>query len=281
MTYKSIREAVEALAKCGVTDRSDVRRVVENIDRHAGYEGVGGAAFWELSSNRDDEQLHDLPGWPECECASGCSEPATTTDDSSTPVCGGCSEYVVDEEGDVHCASCDGDVEVTTDSWGHSVVVLSKPEEVSQVEAGAVVRFRNPYGCDRDWSVVEYYSTLEDAKRAAAYHSDGFHRRHPNGYGPEWDAQAVEDAEIDTADDMRDRMDALVADDGPIDVLNMDGYSVAHFASRDDAEEWIRLESAIFHLRQGNNNAYLPRSIVRAGVAVRRAGQYSTTWVEA
>jgi len=59
----------------------------------SGYEG------------RANPACHKLDGWPDCQCNScGCTEPATTTDDSSVPVCEACAEYTVDANGDTVCS---------------------------------------------------------------------------------------------------------------------------------------------------------------------------------
>jgi len=53
-----------------------------------------------------------------CGCtACGCGEIATTTDDCDVPVCEDCAEYVVDDDGEVHCARCP-EVEIVTETCG-------------------------------------------------------------------------------------------------------------------------------------------------------------------
>ena len=45
---------------------------------------------------------------PSCECgACECSALATCLDDGGIPVCDACSDYTVDEDGEVHCSNCD------------------------------------------------------------------------------------------------------------------------------------------------------------------------------
>lgn len=69
-------------------------------------EAIGEIMWNEIRhSNRAAVARLELDGWPECECTiCVCSEPATTTDDGGVPVCAECAKYVVDAEGDVHCA---------------------------------------------------------------------------------------------------------------------------------------------------------------------------------
>ena len=40
---------------------------------------------------------------PTCECACGCVESATTTDDGGIPVCDVCATYMVTDDGDIVC----------------------------------------------------------------------------------------------------------------------------------------------------------------------------------
>lgn len=44
------------------------------------------------------------PQAEECECSCGCSEHATTTDDSGIPVCAACADYYTTDNGDVVCS---------------------------------------------------------------------------------------------------------------------------------------------------------------------------------
>ena len=56
--------------------------------------------------------------WPLCACAI-CTDPATTIEPEVGELsCVGCTDYAVDDDGDVHCAHCDDDVEVVTESCG-------------------------------------------------------------------------------------------------------------------------------------------------------------------
>src|ERR1700678_524401 len=97
---REIRDVVQTLVEAGTSPRQR-RLVVEKMDR---YNTIGETAFWTLQSERDNEKLHDLDGWPECACtACGCSEHATCTDDSGVEVCAACSDYTVDDDGEVHC----------------------------------------------------------------------------------------------------------------------------------------------------------------------------------
>jgi hypothetical protein len=72
-TNTEIRDVVIELDAAGL-DARQRRLVIEQMGHH---KSLGEAAFWGLDSERDNESLHDLKGWPECECtACGCSEPA-------------------------------------------------------------------------------------------------------------------------------------------------------------------------------------------------------------
>ena len=101
-TNTEIRDVVIELDAAGL-DAWQRRLVIEQMG--GSYKSVGEAAFWTLTDDRDNESLHDLPGWPECACVGGCSEPATCTDDAGVEVCAACSDCTVDGDGDVHCRS--------------------------------------------------------------------------------------------------------------------------------------------------------------------------------
>jgi len=101
----ALQGAVIKLDAAGLDARR--RRLVIQQMRH--YETIGEAAFWALKNDRDNESLHGMPGWPECECGGcPCTSPATCTDDGGVPVCSPCSDYTVDGGGEVHCScSCE------------------------------------------------------------------------------------------------------------------------------------------------------------------------------
>jgi hypothetical protein len=110
-----LRDIVTELVAAGLSLRQR-RRVIEDMRRPR--ESIGEAAFWALPSDRDDTRLHDLDGWPQCQCtACGCTELATTTDDCDIPTCAACAEYTTDDDGEIHCSRCD-DTEVVVESCG-------------------------------------------------------------------------------------------------------------------------------------------------------------------
>ena len=166
-----IRDAVVELDAAGLDARQ--RRLV--IEHMGSYKSVGAAAFWALNCDRDNESLHDLPGWPECECtACGCSEPATCTDDGGVAVCGACSDYTIDGDGEVHCSQCD-DTEVVSDSWGRSITRIKPPEDPETDPEGEYACYWDTCGNEAHvvarWNeahVVARYSTRETAEQAVA-----------------------------------------------------------------------------------------------------------------
>ena len=162
-TNTEIRDVVLELDAAGLDVRQ--RRLV--IEQMGGsYKSLGEAAFWTLKNDRDNESLHDLPGWPECACtACGCSEPATCTDDGGVEVCAACSDYTVDGDGEVHCSQCD-DTEVVSDSWGRSITRIKPPEEPETDPEGEYACYWDT--CGDDAHVVARYSTRETAEQAVA-----------------------------------------------------------------------------------------------------------------
>ena len=157
-----IRDVVLELEGVGI-DARQRRRVIEEM---GSYPSVGAAAFWTLDSDRDNEKLHTLTGWPECACvACGCSDPATCTDDGGVEVCGACSDYTVDEDGDVHCSNCD-DTEVVNDSWGRSITRIKPPEEPEEDPTGEWACYWDTAG--NESHVVGRYATRESAEQSVA-----------------------------------------------------------------------------------------------------------------
>lgn len=157
-----IRAAIETLTGVGM-DARQCRRVIEQMDR---YDSLGEAAFWALTSDRDDEDLHTLPGWPKCVCvACDCSEPATGTDDGGEEVCDACSNYTTDDDGDVHCSNCE-DTEVVSDSWGRSITRIKPPEEPEEDSDGDWACYWKTVG--NESRVVARYGTKESAEQAVA-----------------------------------------------------------------------------------------------------------------
>lgn len=149
---------------------------------------AGELVFWECQSLCDEERWHALDGWPECECVGCCcSDPATTTDDSSIPVCDACSEYTVDADGDVHCSNMD-DVEVVTESCGagnqtRSYVRLKPPEMPEEDPEGEWACYWETAG--NDSHVASRHSTREEAEQAVASHDfprPGDHTQYLCGY---------------------------------------------------------------------------------------------------
>lgn len=149
---------------------------------------AGELVFWEYQSLRDDDRWHGLNGWPECECGGcGCDEPATTTDDSSIPVCGACSEYTCDDDGDVRCSNMD-DVEIVTESCGagnqtRSYARLKPPAMPGEDPDGEWACYWETVGDDSH--VVSRHGTREDAEQAVASHDfprPGDHTQYLCGY---------------------------------------------------------------------------------------------------
>jgi hypothetical protein len=129
--------------------------------------GPGGAA-WDLDW-RNDDSLHSLDGWPTCECSGcGCDEPATMTDDADVPVCDECSDYALDDAGEVHCSRED-DVEIVTESCGagdqtRSYARMRPPEMPETDPDGEWALYWDTVGDDAH--VVDRYATREDAETA-------------------------------------------------------------------------------------------------------------------
>jgi hypothetical protein len=157
-----IRDVIIELDAAGL-DARQRRLVIEQMGHH---KSLGEAAFWGLDSERDNESLHDLQGWPECECtACGCSEPATCTDDGGVAVCDACSDYTIDADGEVHCSQCD-DTEVVSDSWGRSITRIKPPEEPETDPEGKYACYWDT--CGNEAHVVARYPTRESAEQAVA-----------------------------------------------------------------------------------------------------------------
>jgi hypothetical protein len=184
MTYTEIRDVVLELDRAGL-DARQRRTVIEAMNS---YRSIGEAAFWNLQSERDNEKMHELTGWPECACvACGCSEPATCTDDGGTEVCDACSEYTVDSDGDVHCSNMD-DVEVVTESCGagfqtRSYVRLKPPEMPEEDPEGEWACYWDTVG--NDAHVVSRHTTRDEAEQAVASHDwprPGDHTQYLCGY---------------------------------------------------------------------------------------------------
>ena len=164
-----IRGAVIELAETGLDGR-ERRTVIEGMNQ---YETPGQAAFWLLPGGRDEEARYDLPGWPKCACtACGCSEPATCTDDGGVEVCGACSDYAVDDDGEVHCSNCD-DVEIITESCGagnqtRSYARIKPPETPEADPEGEWACYWDTAGDDAH--VVSRHTTRDEAEQAVASH---------------------------------------------------------------------------------------------------------------
>jgi hypothetical protein len=162
-TSAAAAAAAAAVMKTAAIDARQRRLVIEQLDSYA---SLGEAAFWALESDRDNESLHDLPGWPECACAAcGCSDPATCTDDGGVAVCGACSDYTTTDDGEVHCSQCD-DTEVVSDSWGRSITRIKPPAEPETDPEGEYACYWDT--CGNDEHVVARYSTRELAAQAVA-----------------------------------------------------------------------------------------------------------------
>jgi len=102
----------------GTTSESEIQRVLDGLNATDWYDKEGrhlgpddsGLAMYILDEDGDDVYRYFGP----CECCGcDCGEPATTTDDSGTPVCAACSCYAIDDDGDVHCARSGGIEQVT------------------------------------------------------------------------------------------------------------------------------------------------------------------------
>ena len=169
-----------------------IRRIESRYDRReiieaAAADKIGELAFRALDRHREDEDLHDLPGWPKCQCsACGCDEPATTTDEGEE-VCGACADYVVDEDGDVHCSRLN-DVEIVSESCGagnqmRSYARLIPPDMPAVDPAGEYACYWDSAGDDA--YVVSRHSTRAAAAQAVAAHdwpSPGDHTQYLCGF---------------------------------------------------------------------------------------------------
>jgi len=125
----------------------------------------------------------------ECECyaCGGCTEPAVTTD-QGVPVCAECADYVVDDDGEVHCARCD-DVEIITESCGagdqcRTYVRLAPPAMPEPDPDGEWACYWDTVGDGAH--VVSRHPTRESAAQAVAAHDwppPGDHTSYLCGYG--------------------------------------------------------------------------------------------------
>ena len=89
-----------------------IRRTIQRLAMQTTGLLTPGRLAWEILGPRarrcdTDAPCQQLAGWPMCECASGCPEPATQTD-AGVPVCDACVDGAYDDEGEFHCLTCDG-----------------------------------------------------------------------------------------------------------------------------------------------------------------------------
>ena len=108
-----------------------------------------------------------------CECVGcGCDEPATTRDDAGCSVCAACADYVVDDDGAVHCANMD-DVEIVAEPCGAGGQMRHyarlKPPAMPEADPGG------EWACywatvGDDAHVVSRHSTRKDAEQAVLAH---------------------------------------------------------------------------------------------------------------
>lgn len=163
----------------------DIRRA------SARYRTAGEIAWHEMSGPCEpDDPRVSLDGWPECECSSGaCREPATRIDEGGTPVCDACADYVIDVQGDIHCASCDSDdVEQVVESCGagdqtRSYYRMRPPAMPESDPDGEWCVWWETAGSDSH--VVERYATRAAAEQAVAAHDwprPGDHTQYLCGY---------------------------------------------------------------------------------------------------
>ena len=178
--------ALRILLTVARMDAGDIRRASRR------HQTPGAIAWAAMSGSCDpDDPRVALDGWPECECSSGqCSEPATRTDDGGTPVCDACADYAVDEDGDVHCASCDsGDVEQVTETCGAGGQTRSyfrlRPPAMPEVDPeGEWGVWWDTVGDDAH--LVSRHTTRAAAEQAIAAHDwprPGDHTQYLCGYG--------------------------------------------------------------------------------------------------
>ncbi len=150
-----------------------------------------GEIAWSECRDRSDERLHELPGWPACECIGcGCSDPAITTDDGGVPVCAACSEYAVDEDGDVICSQSGraDKLESVTECCGAGGQTRSymrlRPPVMPEIDSeGGYACYWSTVGDDD--RVVSRHTTYELAAQAVAAHdwpSPGDHTQYLCGY---------------------------------------------------------------------------------------------------
>lgn len=160
-----MRLRIERGAYYGTTDdRADrwyiVDRDAEAVDRR----GPGHA------TRREAREARDLILWRtsedaiECQCTSGCCTELATTTNECLALCEGCTEYAVDDDGEVHCAHCDDDVEYVTEGYYR----LRPPEMPAADPAGA-------WSCYwatalDDEGPVSRHATRDDAEQAVAAH---------------------------------------------------------------------------------------------------------------
>jgi len=168
-----IIDAVLQLSAAGL-DRTDIVDVLtaQDIDLRR----IGETVFWRCPDRRDDPACYQLPAWPRCQCtACGCNEIATTTDETDTPLCDACEEYVVDEDGTIYCERCP-EVEVVAEACG--------PGTLGPGAVRTYLRLRPPDPPEEDpdgeWAccwescgeveVISRHTTREEAEQAVAAH---------------------------------------------------------------------------------------------------------------
>ena len=124
----------------------------------------------------------------ECECSCcNCTEPATTTDDWGIPVCDECSRYVIDADGDLHCARED-DIEEVTECCGaggqtRTYYRLRPPVMPESDPTGHYAVVWETSG--KEYQVIARYTTLAEAEQAVEAHDwppPADHTRYLCGY---------------------------------------------------------------------------------------------------
>ena len=135
-------------------------------------DAIGSWLFAKARHCRETLAGLDLPGWPKCECTCGCDEPATRTDDAGMPVCGACSDYATDDDGEVVC-SRSGRTEQVTECCGaggqtRSWTRVLPPRSPRADPAGEWACYWETAGDDAH--VVSRHSTQAEAEQACDSH---------------------------------------------------------------------------------------------------------------
>ncbi|MDE2105339.1 MAG: hypothetical protein KGL39_49390 [Patescibacteria group bacterium] len=99
----------DALLVCGLP-KEDVEKAMHTAEfLCVPAEDFGASIFYSLPHQRGNKMLQGLQGWLTCTCgACNCTNPASTTDNLSRPLCELCFLRRKNWDGNTICSKCEG-----------------------------------------------------------------------------------------------------------------------------------------------------------------------------